>query len=59
MTREQLDRIPDRLLREYGTKQLRAWLHARGWHMSLLELGTERRARNRTSPARDTNERKN
>lgn len=47
MTREQLDCIPDDLLRRRsrGASALVEWLWARGWSMSLLELDTERRAR--------------
>jgi hypothetical protein len=45
MTADQLDLIPDRLLRERGTRGLREWLHARGVTMSCLELDEERRRR--------------
>lgn len=47
MNREQLDLIPDAALRpgRRGAAELMAWLHARGWRMSLLELDSERRRR--------------
>lgn len=45
MTVEQLDRIPNDLLTAKDTNGLVAWLHDRGWRMSLLELDRERRRR--------------
>ena len=47
MNRKQLDRIPDRLLRPHteGCRVLIAWLHDRGWRVSLLELSDERMRR--------------
>ena len=47
MNREQLDLIPNSLLRPHSTgcSRLIEWLRARGWQMSLTELDTERRAR--------------
>lgn len=48
VTRQQLDLIPDDLIRPAkrgGCGDLLAWLAARGWSMSLLELGEERRRR--------------
>ena len=44
MNRDQLDLIPDRLLkaRPEGLRLLIDWLHARGWRMSLEEIETER-----------------
>jgi hypothetical protein len=50
MNRQQLDLIPDHLLRHRaaGCGPLLDWLRARGWHMTLLELDTERRYRRDT-----------
>jgi hypothetical protein len=47
MNRQQLDLIPDALLASNPRSRtdLLAWLHARGWSMTLLELDTERRNR--------------
>lgn len=47
MNRQQLDLIPDNYLKpsRAGAKRLIAWLHERGWRMTLLELDTERRSR--------------
>ena len=47
MTREQLDLIPDAVLKPstHGARALMTWLHARGWRMTLAELDAERRAR--------------
>lgn len=54
MTREQLDCIPDDVLRpgRYGGDRLIAWLHTRGWRMTLLEVDQERRARGLTRDQR-------
>lgn len=49
MNVDQRRRIPTQLLAQPGTGDLRAWLHARGWRMSLLELDNERRHRNLTT----------
>jgi hypothetical protein len=45
MNRQQLDLIPDHLLRprSAGCGPLLDWLRSRGWQMTLLELDTERR----------------
>lgn len=59
MTRDQLDRIPDRLLSIADTQQLMDWLAVRGWQMSLLELANERAARNLTRPVRGINQKEN
>jgi hypothetical protein len=45
MTADQLDLIPDQLLRERGTRGLREWLWQRGATLTLLELESERRRR--------------
>lgn len=45
MDANRLALIPDRLLRQRDTTQLREWLHARGWNLSLIDLDTERRRR--------------
>jgi hypothetical protein len=55
MNREQLDLIPDSLLihrRTKGLTQLIEWLGARGWHMTLAEVESERRRRGITAPER-------
>jgi hypothetical protein len=47
MTPAQSEQIPDRLLKpsRSGCQELIAWLHERGWRMSLLEVSAERRRR--------------
>lgn len=49
MTRDQLDLIPDDLLRGRRVNELIDWLYARGLRMTLLELDTERRRRRTTT----------
>jgi hypothetical protein len=48
MTTEQLAQIEDRALWQEGTTDLREFLNARGWRMSLLDLTKERARRNIT-----------
>jgi hypothetical protein len=48
MTTDQLAQIEDRMLRQEGTRDLRGFLRARGWRMSLLDLTKERARRNIT-----------
>lgn len=45
MNREQLDLIPDNLLKGRDTSRLTQWLWERGLRMTLLELDEERRRR--------------
>jgi hypothetical protein len=54
MNRQQLDLIPDHLLRprSAGCGPLLDWLRSRGWQMTLLELDTERRRRRETKGTR-------
>lgn len=54
MTREQLDLIPDGLLRprKDGLRELIEWLYARGWQLSLADLDAERTRRGIEHPAR-------
>ena len=55
MNREQLDQIPNRVLKPNGAgcHELIDWLASRGWQgqMSLLELDNERRRRGIRTPA--------
>lgn len=52
MSPEYLARIPRRLLFARDTRRLMAWLAARGWRLSLLELGQERERRERAAERR-------
>jgi hypothetical protein len=47
MTTDQLARVPEHTLRRSsrGCAELIAWLRARGWQMSLLEIEQERARR--------------
>jgi hypothetical protein len=48
MTTEQLEQIENSHLWQEGTSDLREFLNARGWRMSLLDLTNERSRRNIT-----------
>lgn len=54
MNADQIALIPDRLLVDPRTSRLEEWLHARGQHMTLLELDAERRRRGLRIPRPNT-----